>query len=93
MFVRHVRGVGAFPKARRNRLLIIGVHNSHGGAVGADSVMQSLKDILAYRRSLPPTDCWELLDPNSVEETAIRERDIVAKKVRSGHSQHVLREV
>ena len=74
-------------KARRNRLLVIGVHDSHGGPKGADAVVQCLKDILALRRGLPPACVWQLVDPDSVEEIAIRERDVMAKqaadKVRS----------
>ena len=63
---------------RRSRLLIVGCSKAHGGAGGAQWIIDAVERVVARRRMMRPVRIWELVDPWSVEEKIMRERELSA---------------
>lgn len=61
-------------RMKRQRIIMFGIGDILGGNEAADWIFDAINAVTEYRLQTPPTSIWQLVDPDSTEEVASRNR-------------------
>ena len=61
-------------RMKRQRIIMFGLGDILGGNEAADWIFDAINVVTEYRLQTPPTSIWQLVDPDSTEEVASRNR-------------------